>query len=127
VIKFKHDGLHLSCRKTCCRRYDGAYVSKCNLEVEPFVVQWVVQNEEEMCELGAIKDRMSPWGVVGKGKALLLTRVKALKRKECWVTTNLTTMIVVVGGCLWIVGLPQSRLSSLKIRLKCANPLRPLI
>jgi len=66
VIKFKHDGLHLSCRKTCCKGYDGAYVSKCNLEVEPFVVRWVVQNEEEMCELRVVEDRMSPWGVVGR-------------------------------------------------------------
>ncbi len=66
VINFKHNGPHLSCQKTYCRGYDGAYVLKWNLEVEPFVARWVVQKEEDMCKLGVVEDRMSPWGVVGK-------------------------------------------------------------
>jgi hypothetical protein len=52
--------------KACWKRYDGANVPKWNLEVEPFVIQWVVQMEEDTHGLGVVKDHMSPWGVVGK-------------------------------------------------------------
>jgi hypothetical protein len=41
-------------------------VSRWNLEVEPFVAQWVIQTKEDMCELGAVGGHMPPWGVVGK-------------------------------------------------------------
>jgi hypothetical protein len=35
-----------------------------NLEVEPFVAQWVIQMEENTRELGVVKDHMLLWNVV---------------------------------------------------------------
>jgi hypothetical protein len=52
--------------------YNNANSPKWNLEVEPFVVQWIVQKKEDTCVLGLVKDHMVPWGVVGK------------KRNCCW-------------------------------------------
>jgi hypothetical protein len=37
MIKFGHDGLRISCKKTCWKGYDGVDVLKWNFEVEPFV------------------------------------------------------------------------------------------
>jgi hypothetical protein len=38
MIKFGHEGLQIFYQKTCWKRYDGANVSRWNLEVKPFVV-----------------------------------------------------------------------------------------
>jgi hypothetical protein len=38
------------------------------MKVEPFVAWWVVQTKENMHELEAIRDHMSPWGVARKRK-----------------------------------------------------------
>ncbi len=38
-----------------------------NFEVEPFIVQRVVQREEDIHELKVVEDHMPLWGVVGKG------------------------------------------------------------
>ncbi len=35
-------------------------------EVEPFVVQWIVQMEEDMQGVAVVEDHISSWGVVGK-------------------------------------------------------------
>jgi hypothetical protein len=41
--------------------YDGVNVLGWNLEVKPFVAQWVVETKENTHELGAIENHMSPW------------------------------------------------------------------
>jgi len=66
--KFEHDGFHIPHQIACWKGYDGADILVSNLEVEPFVLQWVVQKKENMCELEVIWDHMLPRGVVGKGK-----------------------------------------------------------
>ncbi len=66
MIKFGHDGLRISCKKTCWKGYDGVDVLKWNFEVEPFVAWWVVQMEEDTHKLGVVEDHMPPWGVVRK-------------------------------------------------------------
>jgi hypothetical protein len=67
MIKFEHDGLQTSCQKTCWKGYDGANTPRCNLEVEPFVAQWIIQMKENMHKLRAIRDHMSLQGVAKKG------------------------------------------------------------
>jgi hypothetical protein len=42
------------------------WCKRSNLEVEPFVAQWIFQMEENTWGLGVVKDHMSPWGVVKK-------------------------------------------------------------
>jgi hypothetical protein len=37
MIKFKHNGPHMSYSKACWKWYDGADVLRWNLEVEPFI------------------------------------------------------------------------------------------
>jgi hypothetical protein len=37
MIKFEDNGLWISYQRACRKGYDGAYISKWNLEVEPFV------------------------------------------------------------------------------------------
>jgi hypothetical protein len=44
--------------------YDGVNALKWNLEVEPFVAQWVVQMEENTHGLRVVEDHMPPWGVI---------------------------------------------------------------
>jgi hypothetical protein len=46
--------------------YDNANTPRWNLEVEPYVVQWIIQKEKSTCVLGLVKDHMVPWGVAGK-------------------------------------------------------------
>jgi len=60
MINFEHNRRQMSCQKTCWKGYDGANILRWNFEVEPFVVQWVVQMEEDTHKLGVIED------VVGK-------------------------------------------------------------
>jgi hypothetical protein len=80
--------------------YDNANSPRWNLEVEPFVIRWIVQKEEDICVLGLIKDHMVPWGVVGKKKMLLLIHDKISKKKGCWSTINLTPMMEVTKAQL---------------------------
>jgi len=56
----------MSHQKACWKGYDGVDALKWNLEVEPFVAQWVIQMEENMHKLGVREDHMLFWGVVGK-------------------------------------------------------------
>jgi hypothetical protein len=39
MIKFEHDELYISYRKTCQRGYDGVNALRWNLKVQPFVAQ----------------------------------------------------------------------------------------
>jgi len=57
-IKFWHNGLQMSHQKACWKGYDGVDALKWNLEVEPFVAQWVIQMEENMHKLGVREDHM---------------------------------------------------------------------
>jgi len=47
------------------------HTSRCNLEVEPFVAQWIIQMKENMHKLGAIKNHMPPRGVAKKGRTYI--------------------------------------------------------
>jgi hypothetical protein len=67
MIKFEHDGLQISCWRACWKGYDGANAPRWNLEVKPFVAQWIVQMKENMRELGAVGNHMPPWGVAKEG------------------------------------------------------------
>jgi len=69
MIEFEHNGFQIFHWKACWKGYDGVNISRWNLEIEPFVAQWNVQMNENMCELRAIKDHMPPWGVAGKGRS----------------------------------------------------------
>jgi hypothetical protein len=60
MIKFGHDELQMSYQKACWKGYDGANTPKWNLEIEPFVVQRVVQMEENTQRLGVVEDHMPP-------------------------------------------------------------------
>ncbi len=60
ILKLEHDGFQISCWKTCWKRYDGANIARWNPEIEPFVVQWVIQKEENMHMLGLVEDRKPP-------------------------------------------------------------------
>jgi hypothetical protein len=60
MINFRHNGLQISYRKICYKKYDGANAPRWNLEIKPFVAQWVVQMKENMNELRAIGDHMLP-------------------------------------------------------------------
>jgi hypothetical protein len=53
-------------QKTCWKGYDGVDAPKWNLQIEPFIVWWIVQMEENMHMLGVVEDHMPPWRVVGK-------------------------------------------------------------
>jgi len=46
--------------------YDGGNALRWNFEVESYVIQWVVQIEEDMHRLRVVKDHMPSWGVVDK-------------------------------------------------------------
>jgi hypothetical protein len=63
-IKFGHNGSQMSYWWTWWKRYDGANIPRWNLEVEPFITQWVTQMEEYMHGLGVVKDHMLPWGII---------------------------------------------------------------
>jgi hypothetical protein len=41
-------------------------VLRWNLEIEPFVVQWIVQMEEDTYGLGVVEDHMPLWSVARK-------------------------------------------------------------
>jgi hypothetical protein len=62
--------------------YDGANVLKWTFEVEPFVVWWVVEMEEDMHELGVVEDHMSPWGVARKEMCCCQLMLKLQKGKD---------------------------------------------
>ncbi len=64
IIKFKHNKLQISHWIACWKRYDRGDTMKWNFEVEPFVLQIVVQREEDIHELKVVKDHMLLWGVV---------------------------------------------------------------
>jgi hypothetical protein len=67
MIKFKHDGLQMSCRKACWKGYDGVDAMRWNLEVELFVALWVVQMEKDMHTwVGVVENHMPPWSIIGK-------------------------------------------------------------
>ncbi len=68
MIKLGHNGLQISCRKACWKRYDDVDAPKWNFEVKPFVVRWIVQTKEDMHELGAIRDHMLAWSVTRMGR-----------------------------------------------------------
>jgi hypothetical protein len=36
MIKFEHDGFQISHQKACWKKYDGANISRWNLEIKPF-------------------------------------------------------------------------------------------
>ncbi len=82
MIKFEHNGLQISCQKACYRGYDDANVPKWNLEGEPFVVQWIVQKDGDMLMLGMVKDCMSHWGIVGKGRCCYWFALKLQQGKD---------------------------------------------
>jgi len=66
MIIFGCNGLQTSHWKTCPKRCDGVHAPKWNLEVEPFVAQWIIQVEEDTHGLGAIENHMPFWDVVRK-------------------------------------------------------------
>jgi hypothetical protein len=67
------------------KRYDGGNTLKWNLEVEPFVVWWVVEMEKDTCELRAIEVQMSPWGVTRMEICLKIgTRFMAKVNQHPW-------------------------------------------
>jgi hypothetical protein len=55
-------------QRTCWKGYDGANILRWNLEVEPFVVWWVVHTKEDMCKLRTEGDQMPLWSVAWKGR-----------------------------------------------------------
>ncbi len=57
MIKFEHDGFQISCQRACRKRYDGANILRWNFEVEPFVVRWIIQMEENTSKLGVVGDQ----------------------------------------------------------------------
>jgi hypothetical protein len=57
-------------------------LKKWNLEVEPFVAQWVVQTEEDTCELKMVKNHVSFWSVVGKGRCCCWLVLRFQERKD---------------------------------------------
>jgi hypothetical protein len=61
--------------------YDGANALRWNFEVEPFIVWWIVQMEEDTCKLGVVKDHMSPWGVIGKKKCVIVNSCQGFKKE----------------------------------------------
>jgi hypothetical protein len=66
VMWIKFEEFHISHRRTCWKRYDSINAPRWNLEIKPFIVQWIVQMKENMCKLGVIGDHMLPWGVAKK-------------------------------------------------------------
>jgi uncharacterized protein YkuJ len=82
MIKFKHNGFQISHRKACWKGYDGANAMTRNFEVEPFVVQQVVQREENTHELKAVEDH-DALRCCWKGNVLLLTCANASRSKGC--------------------------------------------
>ncbi len=77
-------GLKYVVKKHAKKGYNGANVLKWNLEYELVVVQWIVQNEINM---------HATLRCCWKGKVLLLTCIKASKRKGHGSTMNLAIMI----------------------------------
>ncbi len=51
--------------------YDGVDASRWNLEVEPFVVRWIIQTEKNTHKLRMIEDHMSPLGVAEKERCVV--------------------------------------------------------
>jgi hypothetical protein len=52
------------------------------LKVKPFVIQWIVQMEEDAHELEVVEDHMLPWGVVGKEMCYCWFMLRLQKRKD---------------------------------------------
>jgi hypothetical protein len=67
ALRPKHDKIRTQWALDISSKYDGVNISRWNVEVEPFVAQWIVQMKEDMCELRVVENHMSPWGVDGKG------------------------------------------------------------
>jgi hypothetical protein len=68
MIKFEHDGSHISYQKTCWKGYDGTNVPRWNLEIEPFIAQRIVEREENTPMLRVVENHKPPRNVVGKGR-----------------------------------------------------------
>jgi hypothetical protein len=58
MIKFKHNKFEISHGRACWKGYDGVYMMRWNFEIELFVVQRVVQREENTHELKVIEDHI---------------------------------------------------------------------
>jgi hypothetical protein len=69
MIKFKHNGPHVSYQKTCPKRYDGANAPRWNSKVEPFISQWIVQKKDDMHMIQVVEDCMPSWHVTGKWRS----------------------------------------------------------
>ncbi len=91
MIKFKHDGLQIFCWKTCLKRYDSANAPRWNLEIKPFVIQWVVQKEENMPMLWVVKDCMLLW-IVAKKEGVVINLCLGFK-KERMLTIMIETIM----------------------------------
>jgi len=77
MIRFEYDGFQISYRR---KGYHDVNNLKWNIEIEPFVAQWVAQREEDT----HVVDKRRSQAILRccwKGKVLLSTRVKASKRK----------------------------------------------
>jgi hypothetical protein len=74
------------------KKYDGVDTLKWNLEVEPFVVRWVVQMKKDTRAKGGRRSHVA-MRCYWKRNVLLSIRAKVWKRKGCWSAINLTSMI----------------------------------
>jgi len=89
--KIRHDGLQIFRQKACWKGYDGVGILRWNLEVESFVTRWIVQMEKNTLAGGGERSHVA-LRCCWKQNLLLLTHVKASRRKGCWLTINLTIM-----------------------------------
>jgi hypothetical protein len=72
----------MSHQKTCWKGYDGVDAPKWNLEVEPFIAQWIIQTEDHIHELGMVEDHNLPWSVVGKEMCYYWFMLRLQEKKD---------------------------------------------
>jgi hypothetical protein len=82
MIEFEHNALQISHQITRWKGYDNANTPKWTLEIEPFIVQWIVQTKENMHEVKVVGDHMPPWNVVGKGRCYCQLMLRLQKGKD---------------------------------------------
>jgi len=82
MVKFGHDGPQVYCQKTWWAGHDGVNISRWNLEVEPFVVWWIIQKQKNTHMLGVSKNYMIPWNVVRKGRCCCWLMIKIQEGKD---------------------------------------------
>jgi len=68
--------------RACYKGHDDEDAPKWNLEIEPFVAQWIIQMEEDMHKLRVVKDHMLPSSVVGKEMCCYWLVLKLQKGKD---------------------------------------------